>query len=56
MINEFIMTGTGIIIIVIILVPILFQIVLQGIESKKRFKEIKDRLKAIEDKLNRTEK
>lgn len=51
------MTGPtiGIMIIVVILVPILFQVVTHGVESKKQFKEIKSQLKMIEDKLNRAE-
>ena len=46
---------TGITILIIILVPIMFQVVILGIVSKKRFNEIKSQLKMIEDKLNRAE-
>ena len=48
-------SGIGIIVIVIILVPILFQVIIHNIEEKKRFIEIRDCLKAIKDKLKSVE-
>ena len=41
----------GISFIIIILVPVLFQVVVQGIRSKKDFIELKARLKKLEEKI-----
>ena len=43
--------GVGITIIVIMLVPILFQVVMLSMKQDKRHREIKEILKRIEDKL-----
>ena len=47
------MTGTsiGITIIVILLVPTLFQVVISSIKQEKRHKEIIERLDKLEEKL-----
>ena len=45
------MTGTGVI--VVLLVPILFQIVYHNIISKKRHEEIIGRLEKLEKDLNK---
>ncbi len=42
----------GITIIVIMLVPILFQVVMQGIRAEKRYRELKEHLEKIEKKLD----
>ena len=44
---------TGITIIIIILVPVLFQVILLSIKQEKRYKETQERLARIESKLNR---
>ena len=44
---------TGITIIIIILIPILFQVVLLSIKQEKRYKETQERLARIEQKLGR---
>ena len=41
----------GIVIIVILLVPIFFQVIMLSIKQDKRHKEIQEVLKRIEDKL-----
>ena len=45
------MNNLGMTIIIIILVPILFQVVLQAVRQEKRHKEILKILKGIEEKL-----
>jgi preprotein translocase subunit YajC len=45
------MTGTTII--VIILVPIAFQVFMLAIKQEKRYQEIKQMLKSLEEKLNK---
>jgi hypothetical protein len=45
--------GLGITIIVILLVPILYQVVTHGLHEKKRHKEIMETLKKIEEKLSK---
>ena len=47
------MNGAGITIIVIILVPIAFQVFMLSIKQDKRHKEIQEILKRIEDKLKK---
>jgi hypothetical protein len=44
--------NTGIIVLIVLLVPVLFQVVMHEIKAKKRNTEVMDRLKKIEDKLN----
>jgi CHASE3 domain sensor protein len=48
-------TSAGIIFLIILLVMVFFQVIIHNSQQKKRHKETQDRLKAIEDKLNRTE-
>ncbi|MEJ2596399.1 MAG: hypothetical protein P8100_15025 [bacterium] len=38
-------------IIIILLVPVLFQVVMQGIRAEKRYKELKEHLEKIERKF-----
>lgn len=47
------MGNIGITIIIIILIPILFQVIMLGIKQDRRHKEIHEILKAIEDKLKK---
>jgi preprotein translocase subunit YajC len=47
--------STGISFLIILLVMVFFQVIIHNSQEKKRHKETQDRLKAIEDKLNRTE-
>jgi len=47
------MNSVGITIIVIILVPILFQVIMLSIKQDKRHKEVQEILKRIEDKLKK---
>ena len=44
---------TGITIIIIILVPILFQVVRLSIKQEQRYRETQERLARIEEKLGR---
>ena len=44
---------TGITIIIILLVPIFFQVIMQEFRAKKRHADIMDRLRKIEEELNR---
>lgn len=42
---------TGIQIIIIILVPVLFQVVYQGYKNEQRYKKLMEKLESLEDKL-----
>lgn len=46
-------TGIGIIVIVMILVPILFQVVMHNIQMKKYYSRIEERLEKLEKELER---
>ena len=48
-------TSAGIAFLIILLVMVFFQVIIHNVQEKKRYKETQDRLKAIEDKMNRTE-
>jgi hypothetical protein len=52
------MTGAniGIVLIIILIVPVLFQLVMHENRAKKHFREILHRLELLEEKLNRAEK
>lgn len=43
--------GIGIIVILIILVPVFFQLIILNIVSKKRYEDLKDHLEKIENEL-----
>ena len=45
----------GITFLIILLVAVFFQVIIHNSQENKRFKEIQERLKNIEDKMNRTE-
>lgn len=45
--------SVGITIIVILLIPILFQVVMLSIKQDKRYREMKEILKRIEDKIGK---
>ena len=45
------MGNVGITIIIIILIPILFQVIMLGIKQDRRHKEMQEILKTIEEKL-----
>lgn len=49
-------TGVGIIVIVIILVPILFQVVMHNIQMKKYYNRIEERLVRLESELEKLSK
>ena len=46
------MNYAGITLIIIILVPVLFQVVYSGLESRKQHREILERLRQLETKLD----
>jgi preprotein translocase subunit YajC len=51
--KERIVGNVGITIIIIILIPILFQIIILSIKQNRRHKEIQEILKRIEEKLKK---
>ena len=44
--------ATGVTLLVILMVPLLFQVILLGIKQKKRYEDLVLRLTRIENKLN----
>ena len=48
-------SNLGIITLLMLAVMIFFQVIIHNTQESRRFKEIQDRLKAIEDKLKTTE-
>ena len=46
-------TGIGIVIIVIIQVPILFQVVMHNIQMKKYYNKMNERIRGLEDKIEK---